>query len=93
MQKMVYIKHHAKSGRTSFGDFETSFQKNEKKFQIAFDKRKKYAILNSCRASVVFISKNDDTEKSLKKIQTLLDKVKKYAILRTRCLLNGDGLK
>ena len=70
-----------------------SFQKNEKKFQIAFDKTKKCAILNSCRASVVIISKNDDPEKSLKKIQTSLDKVKKYAILRTRCPLNGDSLK
>ena len=67
MQNMVYIKHHAKSGRTSFGDFETSFQKNEKKFQIAFDKRKKYAILNTCRASVMIISKNDDTEKKFEK--------------------------
>ena len=63
MQNMVYIKRHAESERTSFGDFETSFQKNEKKFKTAFDKRKKYAILNSCRASVVIISKNDDTEK------------------------------
>ena len=65
----------------------------KKKFQIAFDKTKKYAILNSCHASVMIISKNDDPEKSLKKNQTSLDKLKKYAILRTRCPLNGDDLK
>ena len=35
----------------------------KKKFQIAFDKTKKYAILNSCRASVMIVSKNDDPEK------------------------------
>ena len=63
MQNMVYIKRHAKSERTSFGDFETSFQKKEKKFQIAFDKRKKCAILNSCRASVLIVSKNDRLKK------------------------------
>ena len=63
MQKTVYIKRHAKSERDSFGWFETSFQKNEKKFQIAFDKTKKYAILNFCRASVTIVSKNDRLKK------------------------------
>ena len=66
----------------------------KKKFQIAFDKTKKCAILNSCRASVAIVSKNDGSEKkSLKKNQTSLDKVEKCAILRTRCPLNGDSLK
>ena len=67
MQNMVYIKRHAESERTSAGWFEVSFQKNEKIFQKAFDKTKKYAILNSCRASVMIVSKNDGSEKSLKK--------------------------
>ena len=94
MQNMVYIKRHAESERTSAGWFEISFQKKMKKyFKKAFDKTKKCAILNSCRASVTIVSKNDGSEKSLKKNQTSLDKVKKYAILRTRCPLNGDGLK
>ena len=39
----------------------------KKKFQIAFDKTKKYAILNSCHASVTIVSKNDRLKKSLKK--------------------------
>ena len=64
---MVYIKRHAESERTSAGWFEISFQKNEKIFQKAFDKTKKCAILNSCRASVVIISKNDDPEKKFEK--------------------------
>ena len=67
MQNMVYIKRHAKSERTSTGWFEIRFQKNEKIFQKAFDKTKKCAILNSCRASVAIVSKNDGSEKSLKK--------------------------
>ena len=93
MQNMVYIKRHAKSERTSTGWFEIRFQKNEKIFQIAFDKVKKCAILNSCRASIAIVSKNDQLKKSLKKNQTALDKVEKYAILRTRHLLSGGSLK
>ena len=49
----------------------------KKKFQIAFDKTKKCAILNSCRASVVIISKNDDPEKKFeKKFKLCLTKLK-----------------
>lgn len=40
MQNMVYIKRHAKSGRTSFGDFETVFKKNEKSFKLHLTKEK-----------------------------------------------------
>ena len=65
MQNTVYIKHCVKSEK--FGRFEIGFEKIKKKFQTAFDKRKKYAILNSCRASVAIVSKNDGSEKSLKK--------------------------
>ena len=68
-----------------------SFEKKQKKFQNAFDKTKKCAILNLCHASVTIVSKNDGAEKSLKKIQTSLDKVKKYAILRTRCPLHCEA--
>ena len=67
MQNMVYIKRHARSWRTSTGSLETSFEKNQKKFQKAFDKTKKCAILNLCHASVAIVSKNDGAEKSLKK--------------------------
>ena len=42
-------------------------KKNQKKFQKAFDKTKKCAILNLCHASVTIVSKNDGAEKSLKK--------------------------
>ena len=76
MQKMVYIKRHAESGRTSSGEFETNFQKNEKKFQTAFDKTKKCAILNSCHASVTIVSKNDRLKKVWKKFKLRLTKLK-----------------
>ena len=42
-------------------------KKIKKKFQKAFDKTKKCAILNLCYASVTIVSKNDGAEKSLKK--------------------------
>jgi hypothetical protein len=51
-----------------------SFEKNQKKFQNAFDKTKKCAILNLCHASVTIVSKNDGTEKNLKKIKLRLTK-------------------
>ena len=50
MRKMVYIKRHADSAGTSAGDLRLISEKNEKKFQMAFDKLKKCAILNFCRA-------------------------------------------
>ena len=40
-----------------------SFEKKQKKFQIAFDKVKKYAILNSCRASLAAASKSSAVKK------------------------------
>ena len=40
-------------------------KKNRKKFQKAFDKTKKCAILNLCRASVTIVSKNDGAEKKV----------------------------
>ena len=66
MQNTVYIKHCVKSEklRTVWNRF---WKKSKKKFQTAFDKRKKYAILNSCHASVVIISKNDCSEKKFEK--------------------------
>ena len=82
MQKMVYIKHYAKSERTSAGWFEISFQKKWKKFQIAFDKTKKCAILNSCRASVMIISKNDDPEKKFEKNSNFAWQIKKVCYIK-----------
>ena len=67
MQNMVYIKRHAESERTSAGWFEMSFQKNEKIFQKAFDKTKKCAILNFCRASVTIVSKTMVLKKKFEK--------------------------
>jgi hypothetical protein len=53
------------------------FEKNQKKFQKAFDKTKKYAILNLCHASVAVVSKNDGAEKKFeKKIKLRLTKQK-----------------
>ena len=66
MQNMVYIKHHARSERTSAGSLETRFEKkSKKKFQKAFDKTKKCAILNLCHASVTIVSKSDGAEKKV----------------------------
>ena len=67
MQNMVYIKRYAESERTSAGWFEISFQKKWKIFQKAFDKTKKSAILNSCRASVTIVSKTMVLKKKFEK--------------------------
>ena len=93
MWNMVYIKHHAKSERTSAGWFEISFQKNEKKVSNRIWQNEKV-----CYIKLLSRFSDDRKQKwwswkSLKKIQTSLDKLKKYAILRTRCPLNGDDLK
>ena len=65
MQNMVYIKRHARSWRIFTGSLETSFEKKSKKFQKAFDKTKKCAILNLCHASVTIVSKSDGAEKKV----------------------------
>ena len=93
MQNMVYIKRHAESERTSAGWFEISFQKKWKNISKSIWQNEKV-----CYIKLLSRFSGDHKQKwwywkSLKKIQTLLDKVKKYAILRTRCPLNGDGLK
>ena len=82
MQNMVYIKRHAESERTSAGWFEISFQKKWKIFQKAFDKTKKYAILNSCHAFLVIVSKNGCPKKSLKKNSNIAWQIKKVCYIK-----------
>ena len=79
MQNMVYIKCHNEKNTEAknFRCWNKFSEKSEKIFQKAFDKVKKCAILNFCRASVTIVSKNDDLKKKVwKKIELRLTKLK-----------------